>query len=304
MLVNTTNKVLIDLIKALQCFQSNVIASTIGVTRIEEGHSSCCFDVTFNKQRFFVKYVKQEIGINSEIIASVHTSSIKLSPRVVYSDKYWLVCEFVEGTSLECYTTDINEKISVCISLMKQCHAIVSELPIFNIFQTITEFCKNVVFSSQQQKVLLQVVHNIEKVDIERINRKQIVLCHGDLNFSNVLISTKSWLLDFECACSGEVEFDLAMFFAINELTALQQKLAIKAYYNENEILLDNNKLKSYLKAAYILNGLWYLNRSRTMNNVERDKAQFEMFEQQGIKQLSLFDEKFQVPTKLAELMR
>lgn len=94
------------------------------------------------------------------------------------------------------------------------------------------------------------------------------------------------------------------MFFAINELTALQQKLAIKAYYNENEILLDNNKLKSYLKAAYILNGLWYLNRSRTMNNVERDKAQFEMFEQQGIKQLSLFDEKFQVPTKLAELMR
>lgn len=304
MLENTMNIPFLDLIKALPCFQLNSLNNTIEIKRIEEGHSSYCFNVFLNKQRYFVKYVKQEVEVNSEIIASIYTSSAKLSPRVVYSDQHWLVCEYIEGTSLACHKVSINEKITICISLMKQCHKINSELAVVDIIQIITEFCKYSRFTKQQQKILLQVLYEIENIDIKTIHKKQTVLCHGDLNFSNVLVSKKSWLFDFECACSGEIEFDLAMFFAINELTTSQQHFAIKVYCGENLEGLNKKKLNSYLKTAYILNGLWYLNRSRFTNNVELENSEFNIFEQKGLKQLSLFDERFQLPIKLVELMR
>lgn len=304
MLINTTSQSFADLIKALPCFQSNVIANPINIVRIGEGHSSYCFDVLFNNHRFFVKYINQEDDINVEITATQYASKAHLAPHIIYSDKYWLVCEFIEGVSLSCDAIDISEKIKICINLMKQCHTLDSELPAVNIFKTITEFSNKPFYTSAQQKSLLNLVNNIEKKTKETTHNIQTVLCHGDLNFSNVLINTRPWLLDFECACSGEVEFDLAMFLAINELTTLQQELAIKYYDDENEISINRNKLNSYLQVAYVLNGLWYLNRSRSMNSLDFNKTEFETFELHGLKQLALFDEKFKTDTKLVELMR
>ena len=112
------------------------------------------------------------------------------------------------------------------------------------------------------------------------------ILCHGDINFTNILIDNKqrSWLIDFECAQLAPVEFDLAMFIAVNNIATDQVSELVNHYrklvptYQPNEQLLTY-----YLLFSFYINGLWYFD---NINGLEAGNELPAL----AIKQWSAFD--------------
>ena len=113
---------------------------------------------------------------------------------------------------------------------------------------------------------------------IEQVDDNQLTLCHGDLNFNNLIVDQLSSgrLIDFESACLAEVEFDLAMLVAVNLLTdidlnhlvsqyresrrnILLTNQSIKCQYQESDDVASTKKVTRYLFFCYLINGLWYL---------------------------------------------
>ena len=309
---------LIKLIKQLACFTSNNSKQPIQVKRIEQGQSSFCFNVLFNNQHFFVKFLNNNVGVNSEIIATQAVSALFIAPPIVFHDQKWLVTEFVHGTSLHDRKFTLVEKIEQSVTLMKRCHSIPTQqlkLPEFNVHQAVYTLAISDTFTLLQKKAVLNVlkglvqrysevgvVNEIDNQFQPTDNKK--VFCHGDLNFSNVLMSDRAWLIDFECACLSEAEFDLAMFIAINAFTIPQQNNAIYNYVNDNKTSINTIKLNIYLQYAYLLNGLWYLDKARNQQNLDIKADKKLLFTQLGLQQLSLFDDISFTNSSIYGLMR
>jgi thiamine kinase-like enzyme len=290
---------LVKAIKCLPCFTSVQNMEPVEIQRIEQGQSSYCFKVLFRQQYFFVKYLKQNVGVNSEVLASQRASNHHIAPNIVFANQNWLVSVFVEGVSLNLVAESINKKIDTAILLMIECHALPCELPNFNVNQTIRDLIASPAFSRVQSRMLLNVLDNIQT-----FSQEKQVTCHGDLNFSNIIIGEKPWLLDFECACLAEPEFDLAMFIAINELTTLHSDYAISTYCKRNNSSINKLKVHSYTMYSYLLNALWYLDKVRNTENELIEHHQKALFESLGLKQLLLFDQLSEVNFNLSQLMR
>ncbi|WP_426357062.1 phosphotransferase [Pseudocolwellia sp. HL-MZ19] len=309
---------LCEKIKQLPCFNLRDDESLL-ITKIEAGQSSSCFDVsiTNNKnitsdnvlitsitQRYFVKYDSNASFFENELKTSQAASNINLSPHVIYAEKNWLVNEFIYAESLDSTTSNIKSKIEIAIKLMQQCHTLDVSLPELNINEIITQIIASKSFSiAQREHIQLLFTHMSTIGDKPQSHS---VVCHGDINFSNIITANnKAWLIDFECACLAEKEFELAMFMAINFMNADEQALTL-AYYeklnNANDIRIDQNKLDQYLSYSYLINGLWYFEKVKGMQGTNQGNKK-DVFYDLAIKQLTLFDEVNPAQTVLSQLL-
>ncbi|MCW8832272.1 MAG: phosphotransferase [Colwellia sp.] len=242
---------MIESLRSLSCFEH---IETI--VPISAGLSSQCYQVNADKKTFFAK----QVANSNEALISLLAAEQNISPTVVYHDKHWLITEYIVGESLALSQTPIHEQASIAITLMVQCHLIppkATEL----VPTTVSQALINQAHCSSIQKAELSAL--AKQLTAQLSNTEHKVCCHGDLNFSNILISQKSnpWLLDFECACTAPAEFDLAMFIAINNIA--DEKIAM--IINQYQRLLPAVNIKMglfnhYLAFAYFINSLWYFN--------------------------------------------
>jgi thiamine kinase-like enzyme len=131
--------------------------------------------------------------------------------------------------------------------------------------------------------------------DTQRVN----VVCHGDLNFTNVLHDNDNtaWLIDFECAQLAPPEFDLAMFIAVNNI-ATQDITHIIAKYCAlmPTCRLNSSLLHYYLLFSHLINGLWYLSNTKPVDITKTEHTEVESIEAENkmyglaIEQWSAFD--------------
>ncbi|XPF95492.1 hypothetical protein ACM9HF_05615 [Colwellia sp. RE-S-Sl-9] len=285
------------MIKALPCFVALHNPSSLIINRIEAGQSSLCFEVKHDDKSYFVKYNDNLSFFENELKTSKAASHIALSPRVIYAANDWLVNEFVYGETLDRSGASMPDKIGIALDLMKQCHSLKVTLPLLNITKIITRIVNNSCFS------------NVQKDHIQALLCKlptpfgnNYVVCHSDINFSNIIMAnSRAWLIDFECACLAEKEFEIAMFFAINLLTADEQSYALKVYQalNPNEGI-NIKSLNTYLLYSYLLNGLWYIEKvEETMN-----ESKIINFRTLAAKQFHLFDLIWPSEMPLKSIMR
>lgn len=102
-------------------------------------------------------------------------------------------------------------------------------------------------------------LHEKMKIDQD----KSLVLCHGDANFSNVLIAeTGNYLVDFECASWSEREYDLAMLIAINELPLALLSSITTEYKRLSGVEICDAKVRCFLPYCLALNALWFMKRA------------------------------------------
>lgn len=283
-------------IKELPCFTEQG-KQIIDIRRIEAGQSSLCFEVVIQRllatdlitetESYFVKYDDNTLFFSNELNASKAASLQGLSPKVYYAEQHWLVTEFIEGNTLDKINSSTQDKIDVALPLLEQCHKLRANVPQLNIKEILLDIIKSNSFTSEQVQRVDKLVSELP--DITESQNNHLVLCHGDINFSNILIKhDKAMLIDFECSCLAELEFELAMFIAINKLTAIEESYTLKRYKalcesNENEI--NSDKLEQYLLYSYLINGLWYLEKAGKTGGANK----FKLYEL-GIEQLSLFD--------------
>lgn len=305
-------KQLCEQIKQLPCFKC-FSAEFIKIQRIEAGQSSLCFDVTLEGSlrsnekaharevhKYFVKYDNNASFFENELEASKAASRVGLSPKVVYANKHWLVNEFIEAETLDNTIPDIKSRINVALNLMVRCHKLHAPVPTLNIKKITSQLIASDNVSSSQKQFLNALLNNLPVID--EIPHDKHVLCHGDINFSNIMtVNNKAWLIDFECTCLADKEFDIAMFFAINQLDTEQQIYTLNCYEQINNTghLIDKSKLHGYLLYSYLINGLWYFD--KVINTAESKNTHFY---QLAFKQFNLFDKLFPTDSPLALVMK
>ncbi|MDO7084523.1 phosphotransferase [Pseudocolwellia sp. AS88] len=304
-------KQLCERIKVLPCFNL-CDGESLSVTKIETGQSSSCFDVSIINtsvhqsaknhstiKRYFVKYETNSESFKNELKVSNAASKIKLSPKLIYTDQNWLVNEFIEAVSLDKVFSHIKNKIEIAIELMKQCHTLDVSIPEFNFSEIITHIIKSKSFSVSQVKHIKFVLDVISTIENKPQNKP--LVCHGDVNFSNIMtLNNKAWLVDFECACLAEKEYDLAMFMAINFLNADEQAYTVTCYEkfkSPDNIKVDQKKLAQYLSYAYLINGLWYFDKAQGLQGSEMTE-----FHDLAVQQLTQFDKRNPENTVLSQL--
>ncbi len=257
----------------LKCHLEYDNVGMLSVTAIADGlsHQSfkVCFKVRSVKHIFFVKCFTEKNADtrNTEINVTKVTGRAGLSPKVVYADDQFLITEFIDGNTLESIPLVTQEKVHHCLSLMEQLHQInhddiaVNSLTPF----IINEFDPSDILNSlikalalSEQEVVQEIADDVLLL-MPKVDKNQQVLCHGDMNFSNVFVGTvinenKLYLLDFECACVAEAEFDIAMMIAVNSLPV---DVVFKHSYLAG---LSKRRITRYLLLSLFINGLWYFN--------------------------------------------
>ena len=272
-LINDESNHISQEIKALPCFSDG---SCI-VTPIIGGESHACFKVTFSKDGTETSYfVKSLVGHQEtakvEVAVNLLAAEAGLAAAIVYHSPRWLVCEYIQGESLEKFSAENpylapNDKIMIAMNLMSKVHRLKhsSNHPVLAIKELLLNLAADIKATHLQQAFVNEVIENIIPL---RLPNNNLVLCHGDVNYENIRLSDsfnkghlleKTWLVDYECSCLAEAEYDIAMFIAINALSAEDVEVVIKHYQQYALISINDEKLRAYLAYCYLINGLWYL---------------------------------------------
>jgi len=238
------------------------------ISTIASGLSQSCFKVNADNKVYFAKTVTNKIEVSMAICAS----KSGLSPSVIYHDQDWLICNFIDANNLAQSTIDTEEIILHAIQLMAQCHQLnikPDKLAAKDICNTLIN---NAHYSTPQKTALLQFG---ELILAPLGDIKPTVCCHGDLNFSNVLMNQaqSTWLVDYECACTAPIEYDLAMLIAVNNLASNKITIIIEQYEIHSSVNVDPQLLNHYLFFCYFINALWYFNTSHEKANIENNQA-------------------------------
>lgn len=250
---------MVTTLNLLACF--NHIEKTEPIT---SGLSSDSYKVYADNKAFFAKRISNPF----EAIASKQGASINISPTVIYHDDDWLVTEFIDAKNLSSMPVHLDKKISLSINLMTNYHQTKIKTTKLVPKNVIDEIINNISFPSNYRHELLQIAESI----LEPLpNISNVVSCHGDLNFSNVLVDqqNKAWLVDYECVNNAPAEYDLAMFVAINNIEINKITMILEQYNNYSPYYIDSSILEHYLNFSYFINALWYIQAYQKTNLVQ-----------------------------------
>ncbi|MBL4822061.1 MAG: phosphotransferase [Colwellia sp.] len=256
---------------ALACF--NHIEN---ISLITSGLSQACFKVSADNKVYFAKTISDNIEATVAECASKST----LSPSVIYHDQQWLISNFIDANNLASTTIKTTDKIVYAIKLMVRCHQLTAKPIDLAPTDIINELINKRPYSARQKAQLRQLTELIlAPIDDIRAG----VCCHGDLNFSNVLINQAqhTWLVDYECACIAPIEYDLAMFIAVNNLASDEVSVIIAQYQDQSSVSVDPQRLKHYLRFCYFINALWYFNTDKENMPIENKQALLKHSKQQ-----------------------
>jgi len=236
------------------------------IVPITSGLSSQCYQVNADNTVFFAKKI-----LTGETQVTLLAAAQGISPKVVYHDQHWLISQFITCENLSQSQCCVDEKITIAIKLMTQCHQISATPSMFVPKAIVQGLINQEHFSTQQQLELRQVAKQLlSQLNLAQPSNthKNVVCCHGDLNFSNILVDQKknTWLVDYECASMAPAEYDLAMFIAINNLPESSATNIIEQYQQYCSVDIELALLNRYLIFCYFINGLWYYNQHQSHN--------------------------------------
>ena len=254
---------IINTLRSLPCF-----TEVQDIRLLTDGLSHTCFKVTTSSQVFFVK--KLNIGTGgSEIITAIAAAEHGISPNVIYHDSQWLVTEFIDGLSLAKAEESSDIKLSVALELMASLHQMSAlkdkqSIPTLDTTLSVDHLlagAKNILSNNHSvlHKVTSYLTSNILSLIFK--TKRPMVICHGDVNFTNILLDDgkRTWLIDFECAHRAPIEFDLAMFVAVNDMPVENLNEVVDEYTAlVPRTSINLPLLNFYILYSFYINGLWY----------------------------------------------
>jgi thiamine kinase-like enzyme len=246
-------------LNALPCF--NQITN---ISIIPSGLSQNCFKISADSNVYFAKTITDKAEVN----ATVSAASFGISPSVFYADQQWLICHYIDANNLAHSKLPIEFKVKLATQLMVQCHQLQEPLEELSPEELTHSLIDRPHYSARQTTVLSKLKKSI----LASLKNSTITaFCHGDLNFSNLLMNEKqsTWLVDFECACNAPIEFDIAMFIAVNNLDKKASEITIEQYENQSYVKVDQLLLNHYLVFSYFINALWYFNTFHEKTQIE-----------------------------------
>jgi len=282
-----------DELSSLSLFiDSNIIA----IDNIALGSSHLCYKVSTLTSTYFVQIIQQRVSQQAfhSFDFLVHVYQLGIAPKPLFSDQRYFITEFIEGVNLAQHAISTDDKVDITLpSLIKLHQSSFKNLPKLDFVARINELIMAAQLTAQQKRKIHPFVR-LFKENNNSLKKGLLVPCHGDVNFANVLLNSNQpkdtvpgLLIDFEYVGLAELEFDLAMFIAINDLIAGQAvenvilKIA-KQYQALSPYKLQPcvDKITNYLLLCFLMNGLWYQAKAIKDSSELMSKLAIEQFEQ------------------------
>lgn len=260
-------------LQQLPFFSQQIIVDVVEIT---SGLSQQSYKVICDDNIYYAKYFAHCADNNNRTTEKIHLANIEkevllkskhfnITFPLLFNSEQWLITPYFEISDLNQAAIPLKVKIEQCVELMLTFQQIpVSRTVIKPIDFTFhfTALFNLLDLTKEQQKKLNQIL-----LLNEYSNSSAQVLCHGDLNFSNIVhlkndkISAK--VIDFECCCFADIEYDIAMMIAVNNLFNFSDIdeiiVFIKQLLKVKKINIDPAMVMRYLYTCLILNGLWFL---------------------------------------------
>ena len=243
------------------------------ITVMAGGLSNPCFKIEADGSCYFAKKTTEPL-FDIELKLTSLSANNNIAPPIHYYNEQWIVSHFIIGTDLAKSQLHLIDKVTIGIELMAKFHQLMSnsspqttkiQTTALSITQTINGLLLPTI-KTELGNELEKITSRLNDLITPAIKHKSVtwVLCHSDINFSNVLLDTKqrAWLIDFEYACDAPIEFDIAMLMAINNIPRSMLTLVISLYEKQMGISLDKTLCNHLLLFSYLINGLWYYNKS------------------------------------------
>ncbi|WP_448549337.1 phosphotransferase [Thalassotalea fusca] len=282
----------VEITQVEQKLLSHALSAPIEVIPFEHnGLSRHSFAVRANNKQYFVK--RFNAPDDASLMLEKHTalllSSSNISTELIAQAEHLLIYEFIPHIVLESMTLPLAEKIAVTCGLANKLHQVTSdEIPPLNIAETTLALLNK----CQLSDAVYDEIKTLIRKHIPQSSKQQLVVCHGDLNFANIIQPNLSeyvkecayvsqhpakgdlLLVDFESCCLAHPAFDVAMCIAINRLDkqASVEKLILlfKTNLHAEDINLydfDVEMVMRYLCLCFLINGLWYFERALEYNS-------------------------------------
>ena len=219
-----------------------------------------------------------------------------LTPKLVANIGALLIYEFVEHQILADINVCLEKKIETTTNRVALFHQLNKQnIQRLNIKQTTRDLLASCQFPHRLNSSLKQYIDQLPLSN----NDEREVLCHGDLNFANIIkplhieerdngeessttVNECTFLLiDFESSCVAHPAFDIAMCIAINRLDrtiALSSLIDIflnnLRRFNKSLYGFSYEMVMRYLPYCYLINSLWYFAKAKQRrSSVHRDLA-------------------------------
>ena len=290
---------------AAQLTNLDIFSDIKHISPINSGLSGHSFKVETQGRLYFAKSLQRSNTAHIELQVHQQAAIKGLSPTICYADQNWLITDFIQGDELSKAKLSIEDKLAVAVTIMYQFHQVSTEplldnLPRLAITKTINDLLATSLYSAKQIELITQIGEKLA----HSITVQGATVCHGDINFTNVLVAQNTqliydkkvhFLIDFECACLADVEYDIAMLLAINTIDKQYHQLTIDRYKalskNDKNMKIPPKKVTRYLCFCYLINGLWFYNKFKQKqdnNMLFCATTQFNLFDQLGIFKVNL----------------
>ena len=175
--------------------------------------------------------------------------------KILYHDldRGILIREFHEGKEIA--YSDIRRKENL-ISLgkeIKKVHEIKIDNVAINNFENLIENYRDILKNKIKNNWYLNQGFKI--FDSLSCRKEQIIFSHNDLNRENILFNKKYFFIDWEYASANSPYFDLASIISSYDFNDEEIGYLFDGY-NKN-FLLDQEKLKNWVKFTYFLDYIW-----------------------------------------------
>ncbi|WP_286271003.1 phosphotransferase [Thalassotalea hakodatensis] len=257
-------------IKQLSCFAS----LSCDIDFLDQGLSSNNVKVTtFDPQQqvtaqYFVKWFSgAEQAARGEVAIARLAMQYGLAPMVIYSSEEYLVTDFVQGETLQSILlkqpSQLSSAVEQTVSLVAQLHQLPASNMVepFDILALLSSLKADCHFNSAHLNDVNHVIAQLPAIE----RSITPVICHGDANFSNVLVddTDRHWLIDFECSIFTDAEFDIAMCIAINQLNDNAVSTMLQTYQQCSGKRLSSQLVNTYIPYCALINALWFIAKAK-----------------------------------------
>lgn len=226
-----------------------------------QGFCNINYHLKTSKKSYVLREFKSDstVNISRDFEFKIQSKAFKkgIAARPVYFDtnKEFMIYEFQDGNHKEKLE---KSELKDLVKTLKKLHNIKANTKVMNLKQQLKFYSH---LNSKEAKKSLAIckgeLKNLEKY------KKNIVLCHHDLNPKNILFSKNDIrFIDWEYAGLNDAFFDLATICFEFKLVKKEQKYLLKKYL-ENYTKKDMSKLESYIKIYKHICKLWFISLSK-----------------------------------------
>ena len=175
----------------------------------------------------------------NELSASLAASAAGISPAVVHHQPGILICDYIDGRTLEASDFRDRQTLERALSVVASCHRdIPKHLPgpalMFWVFHVIRSYAADLEAENSPYVTLLPELRTAAARLETAASPVEIVFGHNDLLAANFIDDgTRIWLIDWDYAGFNSPLFDLGGLASNNDLDEMQERWMLETYFGQ-----------------------------------------------------------------------